>query len=136
MRKSFLTALLVGAGMLALVATSQAQNPPSTPGGPSSPMDSTKSSSAKHATGEVTSVDAKAGKLMVKTSTDEINLDVQAAGAKKSLSSIKVGDKVNVIYQDKSGTLIANSISKSSSSSKETTGASSSSDMGSSKKSH
>jgi hypothetical protein len=76
---------------------------------------------------------------MVKTATDELNLEVQDS-AKKSLSSIKVGDKVDVGYQDKGGMLVANSINKSSKASsspaaRDDAGASSKKDdMGSSKK--
>ena len=83
----------------------------------------------------MTSVDAKGGKLMVKTATEELNLDVQASAAKKSLTNIKVGDKVNVSYEDKGGMLVANSVSKASGSSKNGMG-SPSSDMGKSTKGH
>jgi hypothetical protein len=67
----------------------------------------------------VTSVDAKGGKLMVKTSTGELNLAVQENAAKNSLAGIKVGDKVNISYQEKGGMLVASSVSKASGSSKD-----------------
>lgn len=129
MNKKTMVGFVAGAGMLALTAAGQAQNTPSAPGKADmpkadAPMKS-KSGAAKKATGEVTSVDAKTGKLMVKTSTEELNLDVQASAAKKSLSNIKVGDKVNVSYHDKSGMLVANSVRKASADSKTGTGSSS-----------
>ena len=113
MRKTIFTSFAVGVGMLAFAAMGQAQNIPSSPGKADAPMDS-KSASAKRANGEVTSVDAKAGKLMVKTSTEELNLDVQGSTAKQSLANIKVGDKVNVSFQDKGGMLVATSVRKAS----------------------
>jgi len=126
---------VAGMGMLALTAVGQAQNTPSGAGKTDAPMGSksdmnTKSSATKKATGEVTSVDPKTGKLMVKTTTEELNLDAQSSAAKKSLSNIKVGDKVNVSYQDKGGTLMATSVRKASAASSKA-GSGSSSSMGS-----
>jgi Cu/Ag efflux protein CusF len=141
MNKKLLTGYIAGASIFALAAAGQAQNMPSSPKSNDAPIDS-KSNASKRATGEVTSVDASSGKLMVKTATDELNLDVKGSTAKKSLSNIKVGDKVNIAYQDKGGSLVANSISKasgkasSSAASHDDSGASSDkSDMGTSKKS-
>lgn len=116
MTRKFFTALSITAGMLALAVAGQAQNIPSSPGKtdtPMAPMES-KGATTKQASGEVTMVDAKGGKLSVKTGTEDLNLDVQGSAAKSSLTGIKVGDKVNISYQDKGGMLVANSISKSS----------------------
>ena len=137
MNKKLIVGYIAGAGIFALTAAGQAQNMPSSPRNSDAPIDS-KSSVTKRANGEVTSVDAKTGKIMVKTATDELNLEAQDS-AKKSLSSIKVGDKVDVGYQDKGGMLVANSINKSSKASsspasRDDPGASSKDDMGSSKK--
>src|SRR5262245_40456604 len=135
MTRKFFTSLSITAGMLALAVASQAQNVPSSPGKtdvPTAPMES--KSTTKRASGEVTMVDAKSGKLGVRTGTEELNLDVQGT-AKNRLSDIKVGDKVSVSYQDKGGMLVANSISKSSGSTKSTQ-SSSKSDMGTSTKTH
>jgi Cu/Ag efflux protein CusF len=107
------TMFALGAGFLAFATVGQAQNIPSSPGKADAPMDS-RAGSAKKATGEVTSVDAKTGKLMVKTSTDNLTLEVQGSSAKKHLADIKVGDKVNVSYQDKGGMLVASSVTKAS----------------------
>jgi hypothetical protein len=103
----------LGAGFLAFATVGQAQNIPSSPSKADAPIDS-RAGSSKKATGEVTSVDAKTGKLMVKTSTDNLSLEVQGSAAKKDLADIKVGDKVNVSYQDKGGMLVASSVTKSS----------------------
>ncbi len=121
MRNKIMTSCLVGIGMLALTGMSFAQTTPSKPdigsdskakpAKPDTGMDS--KASEKRATGDVTSVDAKAGKLAVKTADQDLSLNVEASAAKKSLESIKVGDKVSVSYQDKGGMLVASSVSKS-----------------------
>ena len=113
MRKKLITVVVAGTGMFAFVAASQAQNMPSSPRIKEAPIDS-KSTVTKRATGDVTSVDVKSGKLIVKTSTDELNLNVQGSSAKNSLASIKVGDKVNINYQDQGGMLVASSVSRAS----------------------
>ena len=107
--------------MLALTGMSFAQTTPSMPdigsdskakpAKPETGMDS--KASEKKATGDVTSVDAKAGKLAVKTADQDLSLNVDASAAKKSLESIKVGDKVNVSYRDQGGILMASSVNKS-----------------------
>jgi Cu/Ag efflux protein CusF len=118
MTRKFFTSFSVAAGMLALAVAGQAQNFPSSPGKsdmPSAPMET--KSTAKRASGEVTMVDAKSGKLGVRTGTEELNLDVPGS-AKNSLADIKIGDKVNISFEDKGGMLVANSVNKSSGSSK------------------
>jgi hypothetical protein len=130
MNKKLMTGFVAGVGMFAFAAGSQAQDKPSTPRKADAPMDS-KSSATKRANGEVTAVDATTGKLMVKTSTEDLNLDVQGSAAKKALANIKVGDKVNVAYQDKGGMLVANSVSKAAGTSKDGMGSSSKDNMGS-----
>lgn len=131
MKKRYFTAFVAGASMLAIGAVGQAaQDKPSTPGKADAPMDS-KSSVTKRANGEVTSVDAKSGKLMVKTSTEELNLAVQDSAAKSALATIKVGDRVNVAYQDKGGMLVANSVSQASETPKDGMGSPAKGDIGS-----
>ena len=116
MNRKHMTGFIAGIGMFAFAAGIQAQSIPSTPGRPDeAPLDS-KSSAAKRASGEVKSVDAEKGKLIVKTATEDLNLDVQGTAAKNSLATIKVGDKVNIAYQDKGGMLVANSVTKAGSS--------------------
>jgi Cu/Ag efflux protein CusF len=115
MNRKRMTGFIAGIGMFAFAAGIQAQIMPSTPGRPEAPMDS-KNSAAKRASGEVKSVDAEKGKLIVKTATEDLHLDVQGTAAKSSLATIKVGDKVNIAYQDKGSMLVANSVTKAGSS--------------------
>ncbi len=111
MGKKIVASLFAGVGMLALAGVGYSQSLPSTPKQGERGMESQKAS-AKHASGEVTSIDAKTGKLAVKTGEKELNLAVEGSSAKKSLESIKVGDKVNVSYRDQGAMLVADSISK------------------------
>jgi len=124
MSKKVISGFVAGLGIVAIAALGQAQNMPSSPGKADAPMGSKSSTSNKKANGEVTSVDAKSGKLMVKTATEELTLDVQASAPKKSLANIKVGDKVNVSYQDKGGMLVASAVTKAAASSKDGKGSS------------
>lgn len=118
MTKPILASVALGVGVLAFAVAGQSQTAPSL-GKTDAPMvGEGKSGTTQRATGEVTSVDAKNGKLSVKTSTQELDLEVQGGAAKKDLSDIKVGDKVNVSYQDKGGRLVVSSINKASTSSK------------------
>ena len=118
-----ITGIIAGMSLFAFTAVSHAQVLPPVAPGVDGPIDPT-GGVLKRAIGEVSSVDAKSGKLMIKTATDELNLDVQGTSAKNSLANIKVGDKVTIAYQDKGGTLVANSVSKA-------TASSSSDDIGS-----
>src|SRR5437660_5542542 len=61
-------------------------------------------------TGEVTSVDAKAGTLTVKGKDKEINLNA-ISRAKAALGKIKVGDMVKVTYTEQDGKMNASSVS-------------------------
>lgn len=108
MRKKIVVSFAAAVGMMAASALSFAQGIPARPEKPASGAEST---AAKRAIGEVVAVDAKAGKLTVKTAQEELNLSIQAA-ARKSLESIKVGDKVNVSYRDQGGMLVAEAVSK------------------------
>jgi Cu/Ag efflux protein CusF len=56
-------------------------------------------------TGKVTSVDAKAGKLTVKTKDKEVNLTTDSKSTKAALEKLKVGDTAKVFERD--GTVIA-----------------------------
>jgi Cu/Ag efflux protein CusF len=66
---------------------------------------------ATRITGEVTSVDAKAGTLVVKTKDKDVNLDTESK-AKAALEKIKVGDTVRVSYTEKDGKMVATSVAK------------------------
>jgi hypothetical protein len=68
----------------------------------------TKTSSEKQAsilTGQVTSVDAKAGKLTVKVKHNEIHLNTDSDSTKTALERLKVGDTARVF--EKEGKVIA-----------------------------
>ena len=58
-------------------------------------------------TGKVTSVDAKAGKLTVKTKDKEINMTTDSKSTKAALAKLKVGDTAKVF--ERGGTVIASS---------------------------
>ena len=111
MRYKVMTSSLVGVGMLALAGMSFAETMPAKPSNPQLGVES--KTSPKQATGEVTFIEAKAGKLAVKTAEQDLSLNVQASGTRKALESIKVGDKVSVSYRDQGGILVANSVIKS-----------------------
>lgn len=111
MRQKAMTSFLLGVGMLAVAGISFAETMPAKPGNPESGVDD--KVSPKRATGQVTSVQAKAGKLEVKTSDQELSLNVPASATKKVLESIKVGDMVDVSFRDLGGILVADAVSKS-----------------------
>ena len=111
MRNKIVTSCLVGVGMFAVTGISYGQDMPAKPSKPGS--GAVTKASEKRATGEVTSVDAKTGKLAVKTADQDLSLNVEASATKKSLESIKVGDKVSVSYRDQGGTLVASTVNKS-----------------------
>ena len=87
---------------------------PATPGAPAmekkTEMKSEKPKTVRM-TGEVTSVDAKAGALTVKAKDKETKLNAESSYAKKALEKVKVGDRVRVSYTEKDGKMIASSIS-------------------------
>lgn len=61
---------------------------------------------AKSATGEVVSVDAKAGMLAVKVKDKEMSFTAQT----KVVEKVKVGDRVTVSYTEKDGKMMASSV--------------------------
>ncbi len=62
------------------------------------------------ATGEVKSVDSKAGTLTVKVKDKDVNLTAESKSAKSALEKVKVGDMVKVSYTEKDGKMTATSI--------------------------
>jgi len=76
------------------------------------PKEAVKAEKAKttSATGEVTSVDAKAATLTVKVKDKDVNLTAESKSAKSALEKVKVGDMVKVSYTDKDGKMTATSI--------------------------
>ena len=65
---------------------------------------------AKSATGELVSVDAKAGMLAVKVKNKEMSFTAETKAAKQSLEKVKVGESVTVSYTEKEGKMVASSI--------------------------
>jgi uncharacterized iron-regulated membrane protein len=103
---------------VAFSGISFAQAKPATPATPATPpapamekKTEMKSETAKttRITGEVTSVDSKAGTLTVKTKDKEANL-IADSNAKGALGKVKVGDMVKVTYAEKDGKMLASSI--------------------------
>jgi hypothetical protein len=92
---------------LAFNAASFAQTKPATPATPTAPAMEMKSENAQATvlTGKVTSVDAKAGKLTVKTKEKEIKLTTDSTTTKSALEKLKVGDMAKVF--EKGGKVIA-----------------------------
>jgi uncharacterized iron-regulated membrane protein len=84
---------------------------PATPPAPAMEKKTEMKSEAKttRITGEVTSVDSKAGTLTVKTKDKEANL-IADSNAKGALGKVKVGDMVKVTYAEKDGKMLASSI--------------------------
>ena len=116
--KNALRVLVVVLTTVAFSGVSFAQAKPATPATPATPpapamekKTEMKSEKAKttHITGEVTSVDSKAGTLTVKTKDKETNL-IADSNAKGALGKVKVGDMVKVTYAEKDGKMLASSI--------------------------
>jgi len=84
-----------------------AQARPATPATPAAPTMEKKTEMAQATvlTGKVTSVDAKAGKLTVKTKDKEVNLTTDSKSTKAALEKLKVGDTAKVF--EKGGKVIA-----------------------------
>ena len=111
--------VLAVALMFALSGVSFAQEKsttPATPAMPASPATEKKAemksgkSKTHQDTGEVTSLDAKAGTLTVKAKGKELNLTVESRSTKAAMEKIKVGDTVRVSYNEKDGKMIATSV--------------------------
>ena len=119
--KNALRILIVALTVVAFGGVSFAQEKkasPATPATPASPSTEKKtemkSEKAKtgRITGEVTSVDAKAGMLTVKAKDKETSLTADSSSAKNALGKVKVGDRVRVSYTEKDGKMVASSIAK------------------------
>ena len=76
------------------------------------PAEAAKAEKAKttSATGEVKSVDTKAGMLTVKVKDKDVDLTAESKSAKSALNKVKVGDMVKVSYTEKDGKMTATSI--------------------------
>ena len=116
--KNMIKVLVVALTTLSFSALGFAQTKPATPATPATPAapaekkTETKSEKAKthRVTGELTSVDAKAGTFAVKGNDKEVKLAADSKSAKDALEKVKVGDMVRVSYTEKDGKLIASSV--------------------------
>lgn len=100
--KSVLRLYLVSLITLAFAGMSFAQAQPTTPPKGEKPK-------ATRITGELVSLDAKAGTLTVKVKDKEMSFTT-GTKAKSALQKVKVGDTVRVSYTEKDGKLIASSV--------------------------
>jgi hypothetical protein len=120
--KNVITLLVVALASLAFNDVSFAQAKPATPTTPAAPATEKKpemkseKAQATVLTGKVTSVDAKTGKLTVKTKDKELNLTTDSISTKTALEKLKVGDTAKVF--ERGGTVIAASPVKAESKSK------------------
>ena len=109
--KNIIEVLVVASASLAFNGSSFAQAKPVTPATPAAPAMEKKTemksekAQATVLTGKVTSVDAKAGKLTVKTKDKEVNLTTDSKTTKAALEKLKVGDMAKVF--ERGGTVIA-----------------------------
>jgi hypothetical protein len=99
--------LAIALTSLAFNGVGFAQARPATPATPAAPTMEKKTEMAQATvlTGKVTSVDAKAGKLTVKTKDKEVNLTTDSKSTKAALEKLKVGDTAKVF--EKGGKVIA-----------------------------
>ena len=108
---NMITLLVVALASLAFNDLSFAQAKPATPATPSAPATEMKPelkaemAEARVLMGKVTSVDAKAGKLTVKTKDKEVNMTTDSKSTKAALEKLKVGDAAKVF--ERGGTVIA-----------------------------
>jgi hypothetical protein len=116
--KNVLRVLIVTLTSLAFIGVGFAQDKKTTPATPAAPATEKKTEmksekpKTSRITGEVTSVDAKAGTLTVKAKDKETNLTADSSSAKSALGKVKVGDMVKVSYSEKDGKMVASSIAK------------------------
>ena len=120
--KNMITLLVVALASLAFNDVSFAQAKPTKPAASGAPATEKKmemkaqKAQATVLTGKVTSVDAKAGKLTVKTKDKEVNMTTESKSTKAALEKLKVGDTAKVF--ERGGTVIAASPVKAESKSK------------------
>lgn len=104
----WLLAALIGSALTFAPMTFAAEKKAAEPAAPAK-MEEKKEAAkpaAKSATGEVVSVDAKAGMLAVKVKDKEMSFTAET----KLLGKTKVGDRVTVSYTEKEGKMMASSV--------------------------
>ena len=112
--KNMIKILVIALTSLAFSGVSFAQAKPATPATPATPaapaMEKSEKAKTNRLTGEITSVDVKAGTFTVKGKDKEINLVADSKSTKAEVEKLKVGDTVRVSYTDKDGKMIASSV--------------------------
>jgi hypothetical protein len=109
--KNTIKVLVIALTSLAFSGVSFAQAKPATPTAPAAPaMEKSEKAKTNGVTGEVTSVDVKAGTFTVKEKDKEINLVADSKNTKAAVEKLKVGDMVRVSYTEKDGKMIASSV--------------------------
>ena len=109
--KNMIKVLVIALTSLAFSGVSFAQAKPATPATPAAPaLEKSEKARTNGVTGEVTSIDAKAGTFTVKAKDKEINLVADSKSTKAALEKVKVGDMVRVSYTEKDGKMIASSV--------------------------
>lgn len=109
--KNMIKVLVIALTSLAFSGVSFAQAKPATPATPAAPaMEKSEKAKTNRLTGEITSVDVKAGTFTVKGKDKEINLVADSKSTKAEVEKLKVGDTVRVSYAEKDGKMIASSV--------------------------
>lgn len=113
--KNMIKVLVIAVTTLVFSGLSFAQAKPATPATPATPpmekkAEKTEKAKTVRITGEITSLDAKAGAFAVKTKDKEVKLTADSKSAKSALEKVKVGDMVQVSYTEKDGKMIASSV--------------------------
>ncbi len=112
--KNMIKILVIALTSLAFSGVSFAQAKPATPATPATPaapaMEKSEKAKNNRLTGEITSVDVKAGTFTVKGKDKEINLVADSKSTKAEMEKLKVGDTVRVSYTEKDGKMIASSV--------------------------
>jgi hypothetical protein len=112
--KNIIKVLVIALTSLAFSSVSFAQAKPATPATPATPaapaMEKSEKAKTNRLTGEITSVDVKAGTFTVKGKDKEINLVADSKRTKADVEKLKVGDTVRVSYTEKDRKMIASSV--------------------------
>ena len=112
--KNMIKVLVIALTSLAFSSVSFSQAKPATPATPATPaapaMEKSEKAKTNRLTGEITSVDVKAGTFTVKGKDKEINLVADSKSTKAEVEKLKVGDTVRVSYTEKDGKMIASSV--------------------------
>ena len=101
----WLVAVLIGSALVFPPIISAAEKK-AAPCAPAMEKKEEKKVKAKSATGEVVSVDAKAGMLAVRVKDKEMSF----TASKKALEKVKAGDRVTVSYTEENGKMMATSV--------------------------